>query len=107
MATVGLLHPGEMGAAVGGCLVSVGHTVLWDPEGRSRATTGRALGAGLEGAGLAALLRRSSVILSICPPHVALDVAHLVASHGYGGLYVDANAVSVATARQVAAVVED
>jgi 3-hydroxyisobutyrate dehydrogenase-like beta-hydroxyacid dehydrogenase len=106
MATIGLLHPGEMGAAVGGCLVSVGHTVLWDPDGRSRATTGRALGAGLEGAGLAALLRRSSVILSVCPPHVALDLAHLVALQGYRGLYLDANAVSVATARQVAAVVE-
>jgi 3-hydroxyisobutyrate dehydrogenase-like beta-hydroxyacid dehydrogenase len=106
MATIGLLHPGDMGAAVGGCLASVGHTVLWDPEGRSRATTGRALGAGLEGAGLAALLRRSSVILSVCPPHAALEVAHLVASQGYDGLYVDATAVSVATARQVAAVVE-
>jgi hypothetical protein len=44
--------------------------------------------------------------LSVCPPHAALEVAHLVASHQYGGLYVDANAVSVATARQVAAVVE-
>jgi 3-hydroxyisobutyrate dehydrogenase-like beta-hydroxyacid dehydrogenase len=106
MATIGLLHPGEMGAAVGGCLVAVGHTVLWDPDSRSRATTGRALGAGLEGAGLAALLRRSSMIMSVCPPHAALDVAHLVAGHGFGGLYVDANAVSVATARQVAAVVE-
>ncbi len=106
MATIGLLHPGEMGAAVGGCLASVGHTVLWDPDGRSRATTGRALGSGLEGAGLPALVRRSSVILSVCPPHAALDVAHLVASQGFGGLYVDANAVSVATARQVAAAVE-
>ena len=49
MATVGLLHPGEMGAAVGGCLVSVGHEVLWDPAGRSRASTGRALAAELTG----------------------------------------------------------
>jgi 3-hydroxyisobutyrate dehydrogenase-like beta-hydroxyacid dehydrogenase len=105
MATIGLLHPGEMGAAVGGCLVSVGNTVLWDPDGRSRATTGRALGAGLDGAGLTAVLSRSSVILSVCPPHAALDVAHQVAERGFGGLYVDANAVSVPTAQQVAAVV--
>jgi 3-hydroxyisobutyrate dehydrogenase-like beta-hydroxyacid dehydrogenase len=105
MATIGLLHPGEMGAAVGGCLVSVGHTVLWDPDGRSRATTGRALGAGLDGAGLTAVLSHSSVILSVCPPHAALDVAHQVAERGFGGVYVDANAVSVATAQQVAAVV--
>jgi len=105
MATVGLLHPGEMGAAVGGCLVSVGHEVLWDPAGRSRASTGRALAAELTGVTFDRLIARSSVILSICPPHAALDVAHQVASAGYGGLYVDANAISVATAEQVCAVV--
>jgi 3-hydroxyisobutyrate dehydrogenase-like beta-hydroxyacid dehydrogenase len=103
MTTIGLLHPGEMGAAVGGCLVSVGHTVLWDPAGRSRASTGRALSAGLSGEGMAALLTHSSVILSICPPHAALDVARQVADSSYGGIYVDANAISVATAAEVAA----
>ena len=106
MATVGLLHPGEMGAAVGGCLVSAGHEVLWDPDGRSRASTGRALAAELSGASLAAIRARSTVIFSICPPHAALDVARQVAAAGYGGIYVDANAVSVATATQVASVVE-
>jgi 3-hydroxyisobutyrate dehydrogenase-like beta-hydroxyacid dehydrogenase len=105
MATVGLLHPGEMGAAVGGCLVSVGHEVLWDPAGRSRASTGRALAADLTGVTFDRLIARSSVILSVCPPHAALDVAHQVASAGYTGLYVDANAISVATAEQVSAVV--
>ena len=106
MATVGLLHPGEMGAAVGGCLVSVGHEVLWDPAGRSRASTGRALAAELSGVPLATLVPRSSVILSICPPHAALDVAGQVAAAGFTGIYVDANAISVATAAQVAAVAE-
>ena len=95
MATVGLLHPGEMGAAVGGCLVSVGHEVLWDPAGRSRATTGRALAAELTGVKFGRLIARSSVIFSICPPHAALDVAHQVAAAGYTGCYVDANAISV------------
>jgi 3-hydroxyisobutyrate dehydrogenase-like beta-hydroxyacid dehydrogenase len=107
MATVGLLHPGEMGAAVGGCLVSVGHTVLWDPAGRSRASTGRALAAELTGVDhLTTLVSRCQVILSICPPHAALDVAGHVAATGYGGVYVDANAISVATAARVASVVE-
>jgi 3-hydroxyisobutyrate dehydrogenase-like beta-hydroxyacid dehydrogenase len=105
MATIGLLHPGEMGAAVGGCLVSVGHTVLWDPAGRSRASTGRALAAELSGVGFGSLVSQSSVIFSICPPHAALDVARQVADSGYGGIYVDANAISVATASEVAAVV--
>ena len=105
MATVGLLHPGEMGAAVGGCLVSVGHEVLWDPAGRSRASTGRALAAELTGVTFDRLIARSSVILSVCPPARALDVARQVASAGYTGLYVDANAISVATAEQVSAAV--
>jgi 3-hydroxyisobutyrate dehydrogenase-like beta-hydroxyacid dehydrogenase len=105
MATIGLLHPGEMGAAVGGCLVSVGHKVLWDPAGRSRATTGRALAAELTGVKFDRLVAQSSVIFSICPPHVAVDVAHQVAAAGYPGVYVDANAISVGTADQVAAIV--
>jgi 3-hydroxyisobutyrate dehydrogenase-like beta-hydroxyacid dehydrogenase len=105
MATVGLLHPGEMGAAVGGCLVSVGHEVLWDPAGRSRASTGRALAAELTGVDFGRLITGSSVIFSVCPPHAALDVAHQVAEAGYGGVYVDANAISAATAEQVCAVV--
>ena len=105
MATIGLLHPGEMGAAVGGCLVSVGHEVLWDPDGRSRATTGRALSAGLTGVPFDDLIARSSVILSICPPHAVLDVAGQVAGAGYAGIYVDANAISVGTAGQVAGIV--
>jgi 3-hydroxyisobutyrate dehydrogenase-like beta-hydroxyacid dehydrogenase len=105
MATIGLLHPGEMGAAVGGCLVSVGHEVLWDPAGRSRASTGRALAAGLTGVTFDALVTQSSVILSICPPHAALDVAGQVAGAGYAGIYVDANAISVATAGQVSGIV--
>ncbi|HEX4087694.1 MAG TPA: DUF1932 domain-containing protein [Trebonia sp.] len=105
MATIGLLHPGEMGAAVGGCLVSVGHEVLWDPAGRSRASTGRALAAELTGVTFDRVIERSSVIVSICPPHAALDVAAQVAATGYAGIYVDANAVSVATAGQVAGIV--
>jgi len=105
MTTVGLLHPGEMGAAVGGSLVSVGHEVLWDPAGRSRASTGRALAADLTGVKFDQLIAKSSVIFSICPPHAALDVARQVAASGYTGTYVDANAISVATAEQVSGVV--
>ncbi|HEX3711747.1 MAG TPA: DUF1932 domain-containing protein [Trebonia sp.] len=105
MATVGLLHPGEMGAAVGGSLVSVGHEVLWDPAGRSRASTGRALAAELTGVAFERLVARSSVIFSVCPPHAALDVARQVAEAGYAGCYVDANAISPGTAEQVDAIV--
>ena len=102
--TIGLLHPGEMGAAVGQCLAGTGHQVLWVPEGRSPATSARAAAAGLTAAGLAGLIERSDIIMSVCPPHAALDTARQVA--GFGGLYLDANAISPATAREVAALVE-
>jgi 3-hydroxyisobutyrate dehydrogenase-like beta-hydroxyacid dehydrogenase len=102
--TIGLLHPGEMGAAVGECLAGAGHRVLWAPEGRGAATRERAETAGLTGVTLAEIIARSDVIVSVCPPHAALAVARLVA--GFGGLYLDANAVSPGTAREVAATVE-
>jgi 3-hydroxyisobutyrate dehydrogenase-like beta-hydroxyacid dehydrogenase len=102
--TIGLLHPGEMGAAVGKCLAGAGHRVLWDPEGRSAATRERADAAGLTGVALAEIITRSDVIISVCPPHAALDVARLVA--GFRGLYLDANAIAPQTARKVAAIAE-
>jgi 3-hydroxyisobutyrate dehydrogenase-like beta-hydroxyacid dehydrogenase len=106
--TVGLLHPGEMGAAVGRCLVDQGHTVLWLPQGRSPATAHRAAAAGLTEAGsLEDLAGRSGVILSICPPHAARAVAESVAGvpGGFGGRFVDANAVAPQTVRVLAEVV--
>jgi hypothetical protein len=106
-ATIGLLHPGEMGAAVGQCLTAAGHEVLWVPEGRSAASAARAGAAGLTAAdSLADLAGRAEVILSVCPPHGALDVARAVAGTGFGGLYLDANAVSPHTAREAAGIVK-
>jgi len=102
--TIGLLHPGEMGAAVGKCLAGAGHRVLWVPDGRGAATRERADAAGLTGVALAEIITRSDVIISVCPPHAALDVARLVA--GFRGLYLDANAIAPQTAREVAAIAE-
>jgi uncharacterized protein DUF1932/6-phosphogluconate dehydrogenase-like protein len=102
---IGLLHPGEMGAALGRLLRGRGHDVLWASAGRSAATAARAREAGLRDAGtLSELVGVSDLILSICPPHAAVDVAESVA--GFSGLYVDANAIASATARRVAAIVE-
>jgi 3-hydroxyisobutyrate dehydrogenase-like beta-hydroxyacid dehydrogenase len=101
--TVGLLHPGEMGAAVGGVLRGQGQRVLWASEGRSEETRGRAEAAGLEDVGSVARVAEADVVFSICPPHAALDVAR---SASFGGIYVDANAVSPATAAKVADAVD-
>jgi 3-hydroxyisobutyrate dehydrogenase-like beta-hydroxyacid dehydrogenase len=98
---VGLLHPGEMGAAVGRCLTQTGYTVLWASEGRSADTAARAQQAGLTDAGtVRELAGQADIIISVCPPHAALDVAWAV--HGFSGLYLDANAISPDTAREVA-----
>jgi 3-hydroxyisobutyrate dehydrogenase-like beta-hydroxyacid dehydrogenase len=105
--TVGLLHPGEMGTAVGASVVATGARVLWAGEARSTATRARAEEIGLEDAGtLAALVEQSGVILAVVPPHAALDTARAVAARGFRGLYVDANAVAPATAREIGRVVE-
>src|SRR4051794_34404017 len=105
MTTVGVLHPGEMGAALAARLRERGHDAAWAGEGRSAATRARAEAAGLEDAGaLDALLARCDVVVSVCPPHAALDVARAVA--GYGGVFVDANAVAPATAAAIGRLVE-
>jgi 3-hydroxyisobutyrate dehydrogenase-like beta-hydroxyacid dehydrogenase len=98
---VGVLHPGEMGAAVAGALRDRGETVLWASRGRSAATAARAQAAGLEDAhDVRELCRRCEVLLSICPPHAAVDVAR--AASGFTGVYVDANAIAPGTARTIA-----
>jgi 3-hydroxyisobutyrate dehydrogenase-like beta-hydroxyacid dehydrogenase len=92
--TVGLLHPGSMGAAAAGCVAANGNRVLWCPTGRSPATTARAQQHGLEAARLEQLLADADVLLSLCPPAAAVDVANQVAELGYTGVFVDANAIS-------------
>ncbi|MFD5890163.1 DUF1932 domain-containing protein [Streptomyces sp. NPDC060334] len=97
MTTITLLHPGAMGAPFASWAVANGHTVLWVSEGRSPATRDRADKAGLtERPDLAGALGESEVVLSVCPPHAAEDVARSVAEHGYTGLYVEANAINPA-----------
>ena len=97
MTAVGLLHPGEMGAAVGAC---VDGEVIWASERRSEATRARAARF-RDVDTVAALVAEAEVILSICPPHAAVEVAQ--ACEGFGGIYVDANAISPRRAREVAA----
>jgi len=101
---VGLLHPGAMGAALGAQLREAGHDVVWASAGRSADTARRAADGGLRDAGtIESLTGTSDLVLSVCPPHAARDVAAQAA--GRVALFVDANAVSPATARDVAAAI--
>ncbi len=103
---VGLLHPGEMGAALGRALVSRGAEVRWASEGRSPASRARAERARLiEVPTLGDLVAESHLIVSVCPPAGAESLARKVSSSGFHGVYVDLNAVSPGTARGIGTVV--
>lgn len=105
--TITLLHPGEMGAAVGGCLVSRGIRVVWASEGRSLASHKRALDAGIEDLKtLESALAESDAVLSICVPSGAFDVAREVAARHFRGIYIDANAISPEHSREIGRMLE-
>lgn len=99
--TVGLLHPGAMGAAVGAQLVANGVRTLWVEDGRGTATRRRAEEAGLVAVPGLGGLAECSIVVSICPPASSLDVAQAVAATDFQGVYLDANAISPGHARQI------
>lgn len=104
---IALLHPGEMGAAIGSCLVRNGHRVVWASENRSAATRARASAEGLtEATTLQAALAQTEAVLSICVPSGARDLAACVASYGFKGIYIDANAIAPASSRAIGLLVE-
>jgi 3-hydroxyisobutyrate dehydrogenase-like beta-hydroxyacid dehydrogenase len=93
-----------MGTALGAALRAKGEAVLWASSGRSATTADRAGKAGLEDVvTVEELARRSEVILAVCPPHAAVEVARSMPP--FAGVYLDANAVSPTTARTIAGLV--
>lgn len=104
---IGVLHPGAMGAQVARQAVGAGVRVWWVEAGRSAESRARAEEAGLSGVGsVEELADRSWLILSICPPAAALEVARSVAATSFAGIYVDANAISPEHAAEVAGLFE-
>ncbi|MEU3407513.1 DUF1932 domain-containing protein [Streptomyces sp. NPDC006670] len=105
--TVGILHPGSMGAAVAACAATNAAAVVWCAAGRSSASVARAAQFGLTTvATLSELLEESDIVLSLCPPAAAEDLARDVAGHGFAGVYVEANAISPERAQRIAALLE-
>jgi 3-hydroxyisobutyrate dehydrogenase-like beta-hydroxyacid dehydrogenase len=95
---IGLLHPGEMGGAIGAALVAAGHDVLWASDGRSEETRARAA-AFRDVGSVEAVVGEAAVVFSIVPPHAALELARSLPP--LDGIFVDGNAVSPETARAV------
>ena len=103
MTDILLLHPGAMGSSIGAALRSAGHEVCWIQSNRSKQTHDRARADNLTPmASLREGLDKASIVFSVCPPEAALQVAWEVSTRGYRKLYVDANATSPSTTRQIA-----
>jgi 3-hydroxyisobutyrate dehydrogenase-like beta-hydroxyacid dehydrogenase len=105
---LGILHPGQMGISIAASAQNSGNEVYWVSEGRSPETRVRASKYDLHDAlTLTQLCNTCSILVSVCPPHAAEDVAQQVASREFRGLYVDANAISPQRTLQIAQLVQD
>ncbi len=92
---VGFLHPGDMGISLAASAQNSGHIAYWASEGRSRQTHARAQKFDLVDAHtVGELCATCSVIVCICPPEAAEEVAKQVSGSSFRGVYLDANAIS-------------
>ncbi len=104
---IGIVHPGQMGIVVAVSAANSGNEVFWASDDRSVATRERASQAGLRDAGtVAKLCEHCPVIISVCPPEFAEEIAGQVARYSYRGTYVDANAISPDRTRRLARCLE-
>jgi 3-hydroxyisobutyrate dehydrogenase-like beta-hydroxyacid dehydrogenase len=95
MSKVGILHPGEMGISIAASAVKNGHQVFWASGGRSDKTRARAEKHDLiEIDSLMQFCQICDIIISVCPPHAAEEVARSILEAGFQCLYLDANAIS-------------
>ncbi len=95
MSKIGILHPGEMGISIAASAINNGHQVFWMSQSRSDKTRARAEKYDLvEIDSLFRFCQICEMIISVCPPHVAEEVAKSVLEAGFQGLYLDANAIS-------------
>jgi 3-hydroxyisobutyrate dehydrogenase-like beta-hydroxyacid dehydrogenase len=92
---IGIIHPGQMGISVAASAKNSGHDVYWASEGRGPQTRERAAKFGLlDIRTLAALCETCTVIVSVCPPHAAEEIAEKILAYSFKGLYLDVNAIA-------------
>ena len=92
---IGMVHPGAMGISLAASAQNSGHAVYWVSEGRSTQTQARAAEHNLiEVPSLEELGDICSVIICVCPPYAAEEVAREIVQSSFDGLYLDANAIS-------------
>jgi 3-hydroxyisobutyrate dehydrogenase-like beta-hydroxyacid dehydrogenase len=99
---LGIVHPGNMGISIAASAQNSGCRVFWVSQGRGKQTRERAEKFDLEDSGtLIDLCRTCSVVVSVCPPYAAEDVADQIASCGFDGIYLDANAIAPKRAARI------
>ncbi len=92
---IGFVHPGLMGESLAATTQNSGNKAYWVSEGRSNATRERAERNGLiEVKTLFELCNTCSIIISVCPPHAATQMAKDVLACNFKGFYADVNAIS-------------
>jgi 3-hydroxyisobutyrate dehydrogenase-like beta-hydroxyacid dehydrogenase len=107
MSQIGILHPGEMGISIAASAMNNGHQVYWLSQDRTDKTRARAKKYKLiEIASLPQFCQTCELIISICPPHAAEEVAQSVIGAGFKGLYLDANAISPGRAIKIGKMME-
>ena len=105
---VGFLHPGAMGVSLAASAVNSGHDSVWTSEDRSAETAARAREHGLtEVRSLAELCETCAIIVSVCPPHAAVEVARAVAACSFSGVFADVNAISPDHSREIGAMMHE
>ena len=95
MTKIGILHPGEMGISIAASAINGGAQVFWVSQNRSDKTRSRAEEHGLiETESVFELCETCDIIICVCPPHAAEEVARLAVEGRFQGTYLDANAIS-------------
>ena len=105
---VGFLHPGAMGISLAVTSQNSGHTAYWASEGRSQDTYERAAKHNLvDTRTIKELSERCSVIICVCPPSAATEVAEKVVACSFKGVYADVNAISPQRVRGIGELMSD
>ncbi len=108
--TISIISAGSMGAAIAGVFSRCGIRVFTTIAGRSKETALRAAAAGMEVVSAHEIVK-SDFLLSILPPSAALACAShwapLLSGAVAKPLYVDCNAISPRTARDIGAILTD
>ena len=99
---IGFLHPGDMGISLAATAQNSGYTVCWASKDRSPETRARAAKHSLvDLQTVEELCDRCSVMVSVCPPHAAAEVAEQILACSFKGVYADVNAIKPDRAKQI------